>query len=52
MKAIESLEKKKIIEVKNGWVRIIAEDIRGKDLTKEENQIITKLLMTDESKRS
>ena len=50
MKAIKSLEEKKIIEVKNGLVKLIAKSIQSKDLTEDENQFITKLLMTNESK--
>jgi hypothetical protein len=42
--AIKSLINKKIISVDNDYVKIISNDIKGKYLTKEENQIITNLL--------
>ena len=33
----------------NGLVKLIAKSIQSKDLTEDENQFITKLLMTNES---
>ena len=44
-KTLKSLEKKKIIIVNNGLIKLIAKEIWAKDLNKKENQIVTKLLM-------
>ena len=45
--AIKSLQDKKIIRVKKGYVKLIAKDIRAKNLNDEENKIVTKILLNE-----
>ena len=45
--AIKSLKDKKIIKVNKDYVKLIAKDIKGKDLNYEENQIVTKILLNE-----
>ena len=45
--AIKSLKDKKIIRVSKGYIKLIAKDIKGKNLNSEENRIVTKILSND-----